>query len=315
MKKTLLLGSFAIFGLMANAQYLTEITEETISQLELSNDKDFAKAIEVGKVVATGDAGTLSIPFEDTWITQKPAGDYSNVKVGDVELVLSLGISGQTNPTFDYLNKGFTAGAAFCITPAKDGWVTVFTKISPNKEYAVMEGETGPMSYTLGYANSNGTTKIYYTIPYDEDYYIDFNAPDIYDYIVANDTKPLTPQVTAGLADNPGNGTGFLTFNVLGGNKYYFGALGSKAACGGFVLTEGDEEPTVTFMAKVDEETGETIRPEVVFAPGEGGSDAGVGSIEAAADVNAPVYNVMGQKVNDDYNGIVINNGKKFIRK
>ena len=33
------------------------------------------------------------------------------------------------------------------------------------------------------------------------------------------------------------------------------------------------------------------------------------------ADVNAPIYNIFGQKVDDSYRGIVIKNGKKFIKK
>ena len=39
----------------------------------------------------------------------------------------------------------------------------------------------------------------------------------------------------------------------------------------------------------------------------------GLENVEALLDVNAPMYNVLGQKVNHFYKGIVIQNGKKFL--
>lgn len=41
----------------------------------------------------------------------------------------------------------------------------------------------------------------------------------------------------------------------------------------------------------------------------------GISDIVKDADVNAPVYNVYGQQVNDNYRGIVIKNGKKYFNK
>ena len=49
-------------------------------------------------------------------------------------------------------------------------------------------------------------------------------------------------------------------------------------------------------------------------------NDAGIGDlteiekVEVELDVNAPMFDVLGRKVNADYHGIVIQNGKKFIR-
>lgn len=52
------------------------------------------------------------------------------------------------------------------------------------------------------------------------------------------------------------------------------------------------------------------------FTPGEGGETgiAGV-EVEEENDPNAPVYNLAGQRVGKDAKGILIQNGKKFIRK
>ncbi|MGI6242529.1 MAG: hypothetical protein ACOYJK_03170 [Prevotella sp.] len=41
----------------------------------------------------------------------------------------------------------------------------------------------------------------------------------------------------------------------------------------------------------------------------------GIGTVKAAEDDNAPVYNVSGQRVGASYKGLVIKNGKKYIRK
>jgi hypothetical protein len=41
---------------------------------------------------------------------------------------------------------------------------------------------------------------------------------------------------------------------------------------------------------------------------------AGLNQISADADANAPAYNVAGQRVNSSYKGVVVKNGKKFIK-
>ena len=52
------------------------------------------------------------------------------------------------------------------------------------------------------------------------------------------------------------------------------------------------------------------------LCPTEQPVDAGIDSIENdVLDVNAPMYNIAGQKVNASYKGIVLQNGKKFINK
>lgn len=41
---------------------------------------------------------------------------------------------------------------------------------------------------------------------------------------------------------------------------------------------------------------------------------SGISEISADTDVNAPAYNVAGQRVNSNYKGVVVKNGKKFIK-
>ena len=50
-----------------------------------------------------------------------------------------------------------------------------------------------------------------------------------------------------------------------------------------------------------------------VFTPN-GGTD-GITSVKAAAEENAPAYNLAGQKVSDSYKGVVIKSGKKVVVK
>ena len=140
------------------------------------------------------------------------------------------------------------------------------------------------------------------------------NGAAVMEDIEPRQDKPQFPWKTAGLEKSSGNGTAFISFNVLGidpetgkGNTYYISALGSKVPMSGFIFTEN--EPIITYCATGD-------LPEVTFVPGQDpiiGENA-VESINAAS-ADAPIYNMMGVRVNSDAKGILIQNGKKFIRK
>ena len=45
-----------------------------------------------------------------------------------------------------------------------------------------------------------------------------------------------------------------------------------------------------------------------------GGTGSAIESVKAELDLNAPMFDVLGRKVGADYRGIIIQNGKKFIR-
>ena len=354
MKKTLLLSAFAVFATVASAQTIIGLTTaEDMAAAGLES----AKADHPAMTLLDNEAGTFGLAYADSWGLTNVGKTYKTVKVGDSEEI-NLGdykaAVGNTNPSFQSYEAGvMSAGAVFQIDAKKDGWMTVFTNINPNKQYLVMENKTGALPYTLGVAGAD--YKINYTLPVqtsgDDEGYIDFNAPDASKYfvmatkqavneagvplwenkndptdIVASETnptvkdddtkqykaymenvpgqnKPQFPYLVAGLEKAPGEGTGFMTFNVLAGNTYYYSALGSKCAGVGFVFTDSLEEPAVTFCAQED-------LPEIVF-----GTSAAVESIAAALDENAPIYNAQGVRVNADAKGLLIQNGKKFIRK
>jgi len=45
------------------------------------------------------------------------------------------------------------------------------------------------------------------------------------------------------------------------------------------------------------------------------GGEAGISTVKADANVNAPAYNLAGQQVSKDFKGVVVKNGKKMIQK
>lgn len=357
MKKSLLFLSVAAFATVANAQTVVGLaSNEDLEAAGLGKDKVTMPA---GTTIVDNEAGTFMLAYEDSWGTTTTYKTYQDVVVNGEPVKLGSGAVGNANPTFvSYQDGVMSAGAVFQIDAKKDGFITVFTKINPNKQYLVFEGKTGALPFTLGW--TNGTEKIHYSLPMyeegDDEGLINFNAPDASKYFIVatkqskndkgenlwldkdgnvvagerpvwtNDegkevkgaavmeeipgqNKPQFPWMVAGMEKAPGESTGFLTFNVLEGNSYYFSALGSKAACGGFVYTETD--PTIVFSAITDAETGDITSPEVTFD----GILMAVDGIEAEANENAPIYNMLGVRVNADAKGILIQNGKKFIRK
>lgn len=344
MKKTLLLLSFAAVASMASAQAVVGlVSKEDLEAAGILKDKATLGPI----TFVDNEVGTFGTAYEDSWGSSTIYKGYQNVKVDDTDIVLGSGAVGNANPTFISYEEGvMSAGAVFVLHAKKDGWMTVFTKINPGKQYLVFEGKKGALSYSLGY--SNGTDKIYYTTPHDANYQIDFKAADIskfmvpateqgkdeagvplwenkttgevvaaaekpsddykaYQVKIEGQNKPQFPYLIAGYEKAPSESTGFMTFSVMADNDYYISALGSKACMGGFVYTEN--EPTITF-SEVLAEDGSVSLPTVVF-----GSGDAVEAIEAVNDANAPIYNMMGVRVNSDAKGVLIQNGKKFIRK
>ncbi|MDE6521811.1 MAG: hypothetical protein K2L17_03245 [Muribaculaceae bacterium] len=352
MKKSLLLIAVAAFAGMANAQVVVGLaSNEELEAAGLSGTKADLPAM----TILENEAGSFGLAYADSWGTTTTYKTYRNVTVNGEAIQLGNGAVGNANPTFVSFEAGvMSAGAVFKMTANKDGYMTVFTKLNPNKQYLVFEGTTGAIIYSLGW--SDGSQKIYYAMPDDGEGYINFDAPDASKYLIpatkqktdeaglklwANkvtgeivaaasnptvkddpdqqyagvmedipgQTKPAMPWNAAGFEKAPGESTGFLSFPVYEGADYYFSALGSKAACGGFVYTE--EAPSIVFEEVTDGE-GNVTAPRVEFPEI---LVSGVKSVAVDNNADAPIYNLMGVRVNADAKGILIQNGKKFIRK
>lgn len=357
MKKSLLLLSAAVLASAANAQVIVGLaTDEEIAAAGIEKDKKAMDPV----TILDNEAGTFGLAFADSW----GYGDcykngIKNITINGEAFTLNHGAVGNTNPSFvSYEDGAQTAGAVFKIEAKKDGYMTVFTSINPNKQYVIYEGtKDGAIVFSLGWAK--GDQKIFYTMPNDGDGYIDMAVAAEKGYVIAatvqktneagvklwenkvtheivaaesNPTvkddpdqqyqgvmevvegasKPAMPWNVAGFESAPGESTGFVSFPVFEGSEYYFSALGSKCCCGGFVYSE--EAPTVVYEEIVNAETGEVTQPRVEFPAQLGGEGESVETVAVAAQ-DAPIYNAQGIRVNADAKGLLIQNGKKFIRK
>ena len=300
MKKSLLFTAFAAFACVANAQ--TVVGMATVEQLEAAGLSSSKQDMPGGTVFVDNEAGTFGLAYADQWGYAALYNNYQVVAVNDSgDITLENGAVGSMNPVFTgYENGVMEDGAVFEMEAKKDGWMTVFTKINPNKQYVVFQNTNEGVAYTLGVAGPD--YKINYTLP-GTDGLVDLYGAEASKYFIekSSDFRPQFPYLVAGLESAPKESTGFLAFPVKADNKYYISALGSKCCMGGFVYTE--TEPTVTFKATAE-------LPEVVFGEG-----SAVESMAAAIDGNAPVYNAQGVRVSADAKGLLIQNGRKFIRK
>ena len=350
MKKSLLfLSAVACMG-MANAQVVVGLaTSADLEAAGLASDKVEMEP----KMILENDAATFELAYANKWGTTTTYKNYRNITVNGEAITLGSGAVGTDNPTFVSFEAGCpSAGAVFKFECYENGYMTVFTKMNPNKQYLVYENsKNGAIVYTVGWAN--GTQQIHYSMPNNGKGYIDTNSPDASKYLVAatkqatnedgvklwqnkenpdeivasaekptegswqpyneiipGQSKPQMPWITAGFESAPGESTGFLTFPVYAGAYYYFCALGSKAACSGFVWTEND--PKIVYQ-EVLADDGSVSLPAVEFNPLI--DPSAVETVEAVENADAPVYNMMGVRVNADAKGILIQNGKKFIRK
>ena len=134
---------------------------------------------------------------------------------------------------------------------------------------------------------------------------------------------------------------GFLTFNVEAGESYYVYQQSSQLGFGGFefggekYVASPDGGLAPEFAAVVDGEgkaTNVTDKGSVVTFTAAGvaveavggavptevtpdlGGGSGISTVKAE-NANAVRYNMAGQKVNDSFKGIVIENGRKFMSK
>ncbi len=307
-KNLLLLASLAVaFG--ASAQVETIFFDSTIVPEKTTVDG--------GTVLGQGEAGTFKVAYTDDWGPQSIAMDnYNAIRINGVDLgKMPSGIGGSTNPAGWSTSTAATGGAVFLFEAAKDGYVTIPSKFSSNKNYWAFEGLAGEgelcLSYTLAIEGVSIGQPIVYTLPADAEGYLNLAAADIEKYVDGTSVRwPEKIAFGADAADIKKNGFGVVMFPVYAGCKYLFGAQGSKMITCGAIFTT--EKPSVTLYGIPAE--GEDAPAE--FAVNYPGADtSAIESIitDQTVDENAPIYNVMGQRVTKEYKGILIQNGKKFV--
>ena len=290
-----------------------------------------------GTVLCEDANGKLTLAFDDDMKTFTPsAAPYNFVSVAGSEAIkITAGCTGSTNGTSPLAATPGTAqmiesGCVYKLETTKTGYFFFLTKLNTNKSYYVMEGKNNLYAYALGVAldaskNDVGIDRLYYTLPEDAFGNVHMAATKASDFLdgeAPDFTKLKTPGATMGVG-NVGEGSGFLCIASYATENYpstfYYWAEGSKMSNNGFIYVPAenpdlDAIPSIVFSGeeKTNEETGETTPAPTPVAFG---VTAGIDSISVASDENAPVYNLFGQKVGKDAKGILIQNGKKFIRK
>ncbi len=264
------------------------------------------------------------------------------VKVSNANDAFEGGV-GNTNPTAisdinaPVINKGWVLDYEV----KEDGWLTVFSAPSLNKNFYVVAGEmaegqvsvAGVIAYELflelkdPIEGLDGTsfciqlpsvddgTGVLNTEAADIDKYCENgNGPIMWPIRILNGGDPNydVPEVDG--KKNYGTVNGAAVFPVMAGVHYYVFATGSKITAGPYVWTK--EKPTqLAFTKEIKDGDGNVTDVQVYNMIGEYTPEIGAVNGIEAADENAPIYNMMGVRVNADAKGILIQNGKKFIRK
>ncbi|MDE6017897.1 MAG: hypothetical protein K2G85_03685, partial [Muribaculaceae bacterium] len=244
---------------------------------------------------------------------------FKYVVVNGEAIKLVQGIGGTSNGTGDI--SGPTGGCIYRLDVKKDGWMIVLSKISSNKNFYAFMGLPGEapdaVAYTLGMDLQSSDypeiPEIKYSLPAGEYGLLNAEAADIDKYTFGGNTIawPIKIATENNDAASAGNGTGAMVFPVYAeGATYCVLATGSKMNTCGFVFVDSDpagEAPNVALYCPASD--GETPRAEkVVVVTGTAPDLSGVSAVEAANE-DAPVYNLMGVRVNADAKGLLIQNG------
>lgn len=281
-----------------------------------------------GTQVGASDNVTMYLAYEDSWGTTSTAyavsGTYDTVVLNGSSYTVGTGFTGNTNPTGSSLDpeaiSAATAGAVVQFDVKADGYLTVIGKLSSNKPYYVWEGLAGKgesaLAYTLAMDWGSGAkagascSTIVYTVPADEDGYVDFDASDISTYISGTAYKwPEKIVLGDDAADIKTNGVGIITFPVYAdAESYLVHATGSKITTCGAVFTTSPI--TSAYLTGTDADG--NAQSVVLIGDATGITEV---TASAATSTAAPVYNLAGQQVSKDVKGILIQNGRKFVNK
>ncbi len=246
------------------------------------------------------------------------------------------GAVGETNPSAitDINNPAITKGWVFDYDVKANGYLTVFAQASLNKNNYVIAGEmangevsvAGVIAYEMyielasEVAGLDGTSFKIALPSSGEEGILDTTAADIANYVEDGTGCIMWPyRILVGgdkeaTADSYPSANAAFVFPVMADVHYYVFATGSKMTGGPYVFTK--EKPTqLAFLKDVKDEEGNVTDTVVMNMIGEYTGEGSVNGIAAANDENAPIYNMLGVRVNSDAKGILIQNGKKFIRK
>ncbi len=312
MKKSLLFAALFMGAMSINAQEYVQVNAEAAG---ITGD---AAAVAAGTTLGSTDNVTMKIAYDDNYkSTQIAFNDYDQIEVNGTTYDLVTGVTGSTNPSGQALSADGstapTAGCVFQFDVKKDGYLTVFGKMSSNKEYYVWEGDAvsaSPMAYTFAMdfsaAADDSKPSITYTLPSTELGYVNFDDANIATYLTTGKIK--WPEQIAFGDDSAikKNGVGVISFPVFAeAGTYLVHAAGSKMSTCGAVFTT---EPVSSIKVK---SSSAAAADKTIYV----GDASGISSTSVEkTNANAPIYNLAGQRVSNSFKGIAIQNGKKFIK-
>ena len=227
--------------------------------------------------------------------------DFNKVIIDGAEIATADGIQGQDNPKdADGGNPALTlkpavSGAVIQIDAQKDGWVYIVAKLSTNKQYMVFE-EGAPMGYKI--AMENADERVQGGV-----INLEIKGEGEYNYIPEGRQIQWVIREYLGdaEAESAGNGLGVFYFPVVKDCSYLAHATGSKISWSGICFSETEAKSVIV--------EGDGISKTLI------GKGTGIKEIKTNKVAQNAIYNLAGQKVDANYKGIVIMNGKKVILK
>ena len=296
MKKILLSVVALVAAMSVNAQESAPFTNADADRVGLGDDK-----VEVaGGTVLLETANVTCTLAYDQSECGRTGLSKNNVKINGADFGSETGIQGSTNGPGAAASEGTYPENAcmYHFTVKKDGYLYVFHKASANKNYVVFENKLRvPYSYSAVDGGAYDLNTIEGAI--DEATY---GYP-----VIAADYAIGQAQVIIG-TDGLGAGTCVIKFPVYAGAEYDALATGSKMTFAGFYF---DETGDATITAGEDEAGNEIVLLNAGQIPS--ADPAGIQKVQTAAQ-NGAIYNVAGQKVDENYKGLVIKNGKKVVQ-
>ena len=308
MKKTLTLFAAAISCGIASAQ-----TESAF--VKASNFDTSGTAITAGTEICKSDNVSMKVAFDCTYKSQAMVADadsYNAFVIGDESFFLAKGIQGTSDAKEVKLTELPAKGAVYQFDVTESGVLYVFSKLNTAKTYYVMNVASDKtfsvVAYSVSAFSADGVTNYAFTMP-EADFAGFSNYTDggngkkylslaaCYEEATGNEDMPAKADIK-----------GVIAFPVTAGS-YYVYAGGSKITSDGFVFAKGATEVATVSAATVAE-------PEPDPEPDQETPSTAVKNISISSlDSNAPIYNLLGQRVQKGYKGICIQNGKKFMVK
>lgn len=314
MKKVLLLACAVVASLSASAQAVT-IDGKAWATANGSTDEGanawgpIAAGVEMCKI--DGAAVMSNGAPTNFKVAGSEAAGYDAVWAdGMVVDATKQAIQGQDNPKDEDGGTGWstfkapTTGAFTVIEALKDGYLAVIAKYSSNKNYTVFE-EGSCIPYTFAIEWSDGgvpaANPLTYTLPGVTD------AEGIVTYDQEAGPINWPEQIVLGAESAiKKNGLGVIIFPVYADCKYNCNAWGSKIAPQGMIFSE-----TPFSLIKVQDLAGDTAKEDFVIYNAD---PSGIKNVNVAK-ASTGFYNIAGQKINSNFKGLAIQNGKKVVKK